>query len=105
MSHAQRPPTFDDVAGVLPPIVRGLEQIAQSLDVLVEITLRATNLPEESADALADLGDSLIKHGHRIMGEAVARRRSGRGAAPIPTGPHEPAPQDEDDPGGSSDAP
>lgn len=88
MTHfANPPPSIDTVADVLPSIVRGMAEISRSLDVLVEITLQATNLPEETAEALIDLGDSLSKQGDRLMAAAIERRSSGPGSILLLKGP------------------
>ncbi|MGF3025530.1 hypothetical protein ACQVP2_22230 [Methylobacterium aquaticum] len=77
--NAKPPPTIDDIAVILPPIVRALGLIVEQMEPLVDLACRATNLPEETADAMNDVGYALIQQSRALMHEAAQRRRSGPG--------------------------
>ncbi|MCF4126501.1 hypothetical protein [Methylobacterium sp. SyP6R] len=76
----QRPlPSVDDVAAMLPGLVRALGLIVDQTEPLVELSRRATNLPEETADRMSDIGHALTEQAHLLMREAAERRQSGPG--------------------------
>lgn len=76
----QRPlPSIDDVAAMLPGLVRALGLIVEQMEPLVELSRRATNLPEETADRMSDIGHALTEQAHLLMREAADRRLSGPG--------------------------
>jgi hypothetical protein len=68
-------PTVDDVADLLPPLVRAVREIADMLELLTDISCLATNLPAETADTMADIGESITRQARSIMRE-VRRRRA-----------------------------
>jgi hypothetical protein len=70
-------PTLDTVANILPPLVRGMEEMARSLDLLIDVACAATNLPEVTAEALVDLGDTLSKHALILSGVTSLSKQSG----------------------------
>ncbi|BCM87916.1 hypothetical protein [Methylobacterium indicum] len=84
------PPTIDEVAVILPAIVRALTILVDNLEPLVELACQSTNLPEEAADALSDLGHTLTEHSRTIMREATERRRTGPGRVVLLKPPVEP---------------
>ncbi len=76
----QRPlPSIDEVAATLPGLVRALGLIVEQMEPLVELSRRATNLPEETADRMSDIGQTLTDHARILMREAAERRRAGPG--------------------------
>ncbi|MGX7705777.1 hypothetical protein [Methylobacterium sp. Gmos1] len=81
------PPTIDDVVVILPGLVRALGLIIEQMEPLVDLSRHATNLPEETADRLADLGQTLTEHAHTLMREAARRRQVGPGRAALAPGP------------------
>jgi len=79
------PPTIDEMADILPPLVRALGEIVDMMEGLVDVACHATNVQESTADTLADLGHTLTEYAHAMMQEATARRRTGRGSVPLPS--------------------
>ncbi|WP_053078472.1 hypothetical protein [Methylobacterium tarhaniae] len=77
------PPTIDEVAVILPAIVRALGIIVDHLEPMVELACQSTNLPEETADAMSDIGHILTNQSRIIMHEAAERRRRGPGRVPL----------------------
>jgi hypothetical protein len=80
---SRTPPTIDEMADILPPLVRALSDIVGLMEGLVDVACHATNIQESTADTLADLGDTLTEYAHTLMQEATERRRTGRGNAPL----------------------
>ncbi|AWN54646.1 hypothetical protein [Methylobacterium sp. 17Sr1-1] len=80
---SRTPPTIDEMADILPPLVRALSEIVGMMEGLVDVACHATNVQESTADALADLGDTLTEYAHTLMREATERRRTGRGNVPL----------------------
>lgn len=79
------PPTIDEMADTLPPLVRALGEIVGMMEGLVDVACHATNVQESTADTLADLGHTLTEYAHAMMQEATERRRTGRGSVPLPS--------------------
>ncbi|WP_091754763.1 hypothetical protein [Methylobacterium sp. ap11] len=77
-------PEAEDVATILPAIVQALEKVADALDVIVDVACRAAILPEETADLLNDVGQTLIAQSRTIMHEAHERARGEAGCARRP---------------------
>ncbi|KMO44268.1 hypothetical protein VQ03_04080 [Methylobacterium tarhaniae] len=77
------PPTIDEMADILPPLVRALGEIVEMMEGLVDVACHATNVQETTADTLADLGHTLTEYAHTLMQEATERRRTGRGSVPL----------------------
>jgi hypothetical protein len=88
--NQHNPPTIDDVAVILPGLVRALGLIIEQIEPLVDLSCRATNLPEETADRLSDIGQALTDHAHTLMREAARRRQVGPGRIALGPGPAEP---------------
>lgn len=82
MTH-RTPPTIDELADILPPLVRALTEIVGLMEGLVDVACHATNVQETTADTLADLGETLTEYAHILMQEATERRRTGRGNVPL----------------------
>ncbi|AWB20800.1 hypothetical protein DA075_07635 [Methylobacterium currus] len=82
MTH-RTPPTIDEMADILPPLVRALTEIVGLMEGLVDVACHATNVQETTADTLADLGETLTEYAHILMQEATERRRTGRGNVPL----------------------
>ncbi|SFU43186.1 hypothetical protein SAMN02799631_00668 [Methylobacterium sp. 174MFSha1.1] len=80
---SRTPPTIDEMADILPPLVRALSEIVGMMEGLVDVACHATNVQESTADSLADLGDTLTEYAHTLMREATERRRTGRGNVPL----------------------
>lgn len=80
---SRTPPTIDEMADILPPLVRALSDIVGMMEGLVDVACHATNIQESTADTLADLGDTLTEYAHALMREATERRRTGRGNTPL----------------------
>ncbi|MBE7247207.1 MAG: hypothetical protein INR63_19875 [Actinomycetospora chiangmaiensis] len=79
------PPTIDEMADILPPLVRALGEIVDMMEGLVDVACHATNVQESTADTLADLGHTLTEYAHALMQEAAERRRHGRGSVSLPS--------------------
>ncbi|OAS22269.1 hypothetical protein [Methylobacterium platani] len=79
------PPTIDEMADLLPPLVRALGEVVERMEGLVDVACHATNLQESTADSLADLGHTLTDYAHALMQEATDRRRHGRGSVTLPS--------------------
>ncbi len=75
------PPTIDEVAAILPSLVRALGLIVEQMEPLIDLACQATNLSEETADAMNDVGYALTEHSRTLMREANTRRRDGSGRA------------------------
>ncbi|MCF4130190.1 hypothetical protein [Methylobacterium sp. SyP6R] len=73
------PPTIDEVAAILPSLVRALGLIVEQMEPLMDLACQATNLSEETADAMNDVGYALTEHSRTLMREANTRRRNGLG--------------------------
>lgn len=73
------PPTIDEVAAILPSLVRALGLIVEQMEPLMDLACQATNLSEETADTMNDVGYALIEHSRSLMHEALERRRKGPG--------------------------
>ena len=86
---SRTPPTIDEMADILPPLVRALSEIVEMMEGLVDVACHATNVQETTADTLADLGHTLTGYADALMQEATDRRRTGRGNAPL-DGPRAP---------------
>ncbi len=81
--ETRTPPTIDDLAVVLPALVRALGIIVEQMEPLVHLSCHATNLPEESADAMSDIGNALVEQSRLIMREANERRTTGPGRSSL----------------------
>ncbi|ACA20402.1 hypothetical protein M446_6126 [Methylobacterium sp. 4-46] len=77
-------PTIDDVADLLPPLVSAIGQLVDQLDLLVSITCGASNIPEESANLMSDIGHTMTTHAHTLMRASIERRRNGPGRVALP---------------------
>ncbi|MFH6783626.1 MULTISPECIES: hypothetical protein [Methylobacterium] len=73
------PPTIDEVAAILPSLVQALGIIVEQMEPLMELACQATNLSEQTADAMNDVGYALIEHSRSLMHEGLERRRNGPG--------------------------
>ncbi|AWN55081.1 hypothetical protein [Methylobacterium sp. 17Sr1-1] len=91
MNQPHPPPTIDDIAVILPGLVRALGLIIEQMEPLLDLSCRATNLPEETADRMADIGQALTEHAHTLMREAARRRQAGPGRIALAPGPAEPS--------------
>ncbi|WP_053220865.1 hypothetical protein [Methylobacterium indicum] len=76
MTSKPPPPTIDEVAAILPSLVRGLGLIVEQMEPLIDLACQATNLSEETADKMNDVGYALIEHSRSLMHEALERQRS-----------------------------
>ncbi|WP_053080450.1 hypothetical protein [Methylobacterium variabile] len=88
---SRTPPTVDEMADLLPPLVRALGEVAELMEGLVDVACQATNLSEATADALSDIGHTMSEYSHMLMREATERRRTGRGNVPLARKPDAPA--------------
>lgn len=73
------PPTIDEVAAILPSLVQALGLIVEQMEPLMDLACQATNLSDDTADAMNDVGYALTEHSRTLMREANKRRRDGPG--------------------------
>lgn len=76
----ETPLSIDDMSDILLPVTKAIATLVEQLESLVTANCRSSNISEESAELLAEVGNTALRHSRTLVREVNKRRSEGKGS-------------------------